>query len=518
MSWTSSAGIVLPDLVPSSLRRRWVSKGFCPGRDLYSLFEVQVRCRPDQEAVVDEGGSLTYAELGREVRVLAVTLSSAGLFSQDIIGIQVRNGRLAVIAELAVAAVGAVALPIPSGRDQAEAILLLGRARASAALVDDASPISAAQHHLPRLRDVFVLPLEAGRTSTNWVSYRVDPESPARIVVSSGAAGDPKMVAYSHNAIAGGLANHLRGLHVAPEGIRDLLLVPLASANGSFGATVTLACFGGTLILPREFDAAVALRMAGAHRATHVFGEPAMLGRMAELVPRLLSFPAMEAVVSSGDFIPQSTVNACRRAFGADVISVYASSGGVHCQTRGPHHSAGLPDPAVAEIRIVDGEVLVRGPVSPLCYVATPGLDARYRTLDGWLRTGDAGHLAPDGELHLLGRIDRAQHAGKALRPADIERELGTHPAVAEVACVTLPDSGSRERLCACVVPRPGHALPTLADFTAFLFEQRGLPLHELPGHLLLVSELPRTNTGRVCRATLSQLIAQRGLAVHGHE
>jgi acyl-CoA synthetase (AMP-forming)/AMP-acid ligase II len=221
-TWTSAAGLTIRDLVPEALRRRWVAEGHCPDRDLYSLFTDQVRQRPDQEAVVDDEGSLTYADLHREVRALAGALVSAGLGERDVIGLQLPNGRHAVVAELAVAAAGAVCLPIPPGRGDADLVALLGASRAAAAIVDGASPVPGIRRRLPALRRVF---------SPSWGGVAPgglpapDPGAPARILVSSGSESTPKMVAYSHNALAGGRANYVRAVHGDPAGIRDLLLV-----------------------------------------------------------------------------------------------------------------------------------------------------------------------------------------------------------------------------------------------------------------------------------------------------
>ncbi|WP_370942352.1 class I adenylate-forming enzyme family protein [Amycolatopsis sp. cg5] len=505
--WTSSAGLAIHDLVPERLRRRWVAEGYCPDRDLYSLFTGQARSRPHQAAVIDDEGSMTYSELHRAVRALAGSLSAAGLGTQDVIGVQVQDGRHAVVAELAVAAAGSVCLPIPPGRGESDLATLLGGARAAAVIVDSASPISLVRERIQYLPAVFVLPCDG----TDPTSLPVpDPEAPARILVSSGSESTPKMVAYSHNAIAGGRANYIRAVHGDTSGIRDLLLVSLASSYGSFGAAVTLCCLGGTLILCGRFDPARALQAIGKHRPTHVFGVPTMLRRMAMLSPSHdEDLSSVRAMVSSGDVLHQSTVDLCRRRFGVDVVSVYGSADGVNTHTREPELGTGFPDPAVTDIQVRGDEVIARGPMTPLCYVGAPQLDARYRLPGGWVRTGDHGRIDDDGRLHLLGRIKRVIiRGGHTISPAEVERELSTHPEIAEVACVPIPDADLGERLCACVAPRPGRAVPSLAALAEFL-SQRGLEPRKLPERLAVFSELPLGHTGKVCHRTLSQLARQ---------
>jgi acyl-CoA synthetase (AMP-forming)/AMP-acid ligase II len=530
--WTSNAGVEISDLVPAPMRRAWSAQGHCPDRDLYTLFSGHVRRHPGRTAVIDAAGTTDYAELDTRVRHIAARLAERGLGERDIIAVQMPNGRDAVAAELAVAAIGAVALPYPPGPGSRGPASLLARARARAVIV--AQPSDAVPHaHLPHLETVFTFG-EGPRTAQSltaparrpFVPRPVDPEAPARILVSSGSEAEPKMVAYSHNAMAGGRATYLRALHAGDGPMRNLVLVPLASSFGSCGTSVTLAALGGTLLVQASFDPAAALRMIVEHRPTHVFGVPAMLHRIAEQPPTSREdFTGLQAVVSSGAALPEATAEACRARFGRPVITVYGSSDGVNCHTAAtglrPEAGTGRPDPAVARIRITDdtgaplpagqpGEICARGPMTPLCYVADPGLDARYRTPTGWVRTGDRGFLDEHGRLHVLGRIKQiVVRGGYNISPAEVERELAAHAAVAEVACVGVPDPELGERLCACIRERPGAPVPDLSELAVFLESRRGLERRKLPELLLRVPEMPLGPTGKICRSTLALLAAR---------
>ncbi|MEU0203423.1 MULTISPECIES: class I adenylate-forming enzyme family protein [unclassified Streptomyces] len=530
--WTSNAGIEIRDLVPARLRRAWVTQGHCPDRDLYTLFSAHVRRHPGRTAVIDPAGALDYAALDTRVRHIAARLAEHGLGERDIIAVRMPNGRDAVAAELAVAAVGAVALPYPPGHGSRGPVSLLGRSRARALIVDEPSD-AVPQAHLPHLETVFTFGEGRGTAQSLAASARqpfvprpVDPEAPARILVSSGSEAEPKMAAYSHNAMAGGRAAYVRALHDGHGPMRNLVLVPLASSFGSCGTSVTLAALGGTLLLQESFDPAAALRMIVEHRPTHVFGVPTMLHRIAEQPPaHREDFTGLRAVVSSGAALPDATADACRRRFGRPVITVYGSSDGVNCHTAAtglrPETGTGLPDPAVARIRIIDdtgavapagqpGEICARGPMTPLCYVADPGLDARYRTSTGWVRTGDRGLFDAHGRLHVLGRIKQiVVRGGYNISPAEVEREIGAHTAVAEVACVGVPDPELGERLCACVRETPGARPPDLPELTRFLESQRGLERRKLPELLLHVREMPLGPSGKICRRTLALLAAR---------
>ncbi|MFI7109609.1 class I adenylate-forming enzyme family protein [Nonomuraea sp. NPDC050227] len=539
LPWTSANGIVLADRVPADVRAAWTARGLCPGLDLYSLFSRHVRRTPEREAVADETGSLDFAALDARVRRAAAALAAAGRGTADIIAVLLPNGRDAVVAELAVAAVGAVALPIPHTRGRRDIAGLLNRSRA-AALITVPELALGLRAGLPYLEQTWTFgPPTPGARSLDevaepdvraWRPACPDAERPARILLSSGTESEPKMVAYSHNAMAGGRGAYLRAVLGEDGPTRNLLLVSLASSYGSCGTSVLLARHGGTLILRARFDAADALRAVERHRPTHLYGVPTMLRRMADSAAEA-DLSSLRRVVSSAQPLHGEARQACARRFGVPLVNVYGSTDGVNCHTgRAPDRwapgLAGTPDPAVAEITIRDaegepvppgepGEIWALGPMTPLCYVAAPDLDDRYRAPGGWVRTGDLGRLDPDGTLWVLDRIKRVvMRGGLSISPAEVERELSAHPDVADAFCVPVPDDDLGERMCACVSPRPGARPPSPAELIVYLREERGLDRRKLPERFLWLPELPLGPTGKVCAATLTRLAAQSAVPV----
>ncbi len=151
--------------------------------------------------------------------------------------------------------------------------------------------------------------------------------------------------------------------------------------------------------------------------------------------------------------------------------------------------------------------------MTPLCYVGAPELDARYRTPDGWVRTGDLGYLDAESVLHVVGRLkDIVIRGGANISPAEVERELTAHPQVRDVACVGVPDPLMGERLAACVVARGAHA-PTLASLGEHL-TGRGLERRKHPEQLLVVPELPLTAAGKPDRAALRRRLTESSALV----
>ncbi|MEU3958108.1 class I adenylate-forming enzyme family protein, partial [Streptomyces achromogenes] len=421
-----------------------------------SLYRARQIADPHRTAVIDAKGKLCYTALDRKARCLAAGLSALGVRAGDVVGVQIPNGRTAVIADLALAALGAVALPFPVGRGGREAASLLRRSEAVAVIAaaehrgnHHAADLLALARELPALRTV----IAAGPTRAvpegavalsdllrtdpkTFAPARPDPDAAARILVSSGSEAEPKMVAYSHNALAGGRGNFLGSLIPDGRPPRCLFLVPLASAFGSNGTPVTLARHGGTLVLLDHFTPDAALEALAAHEPTHVLGVPTMIRMLLDRIAQggHQEFTPPTAVVVGGSPLDEATAAEARQVFGCPVVNLYGSADGVNCHTGltpdsadggspaaggRPGIPAGRPDPLVADIRIAVpgtrelrdvpggsvGEIVARGPMTPLCYVAAPDLDSRYRTEGGWVRTGDLGLIDEDGTLRVVGRL-----------------------------------------------------------------------------------------------------------------
>lgn len=531
------------DLVPRPLRAEWVRSGYCPGKDLYTLFAEQAEAHPDRTAVIDDAGAVDYARLAAAVRRLASTLAAAGVGPCDVVAVQLPNCWQPNAVELAVSAVGAICLPYPTALRERESRALLQRSEAVAAVVasgtggcDTAELLDSVRHDLPTLRDVFVLgepygdfthldPVLSGETTTDhWSPPGIDPDGPARILVTSGTEATPKMVVFSHNAMAAGMGNRLAVLD--PEGMRALLLVPGSTGFGALGTVGVLACHGATLIVTAGFDAARAVALVDEHRPTHLFGVPTMLSDM-------LACPALDQADTSpvrvigGGGAPagEALVKELQQRFGCVFVNRYGTADGAASQTSlddPPDRIAttmGRPDPAVITLRTVDesghdvgvgatGEIWARGPFSAMCYGNAPELDATYRTADGWLKTGDLGMFDEDGYLRVVGRTkDIIKRGGASISPAEIEELLSAHPEVLHVACVGMPDERLGQRVCAYVVPRDPAAAPTLDDLTTLLL-RRGLAKYKLPERLELADELPRNPVGKINKAVLGDRIA----------
>lgn len=534
----NESGIV--DLVPTEVRREWGRNGLYPNATVFQLFLQHVERHPTKKAVLAPDESISYVDLLDCSLRLAAGLRLQGIVAGDVVAYQLTNSWRCCAIDLAVAALGAVVAPFPPGRGRLDIESLLRRCDARAVVV----PAEFAGIDLcelieslrPTLLSVRIPIVEGGEPPPGWSSLdqlmktepfeiealpTVCPDSPVRLLVSSGTESEPKLVAYSHNALLGGRGRFLQRLHVSGHDFRGLYLVPLGSAFGSTATFGSLSWLGGSIVVLPTFDVSAAIQVIERFRPTHILGVPTMFQRIAA-DPALAEVDrsSLVSLVSGGALIDDASVRRCTEAFGCGFISLYGSADGVNCHntlddTSSVVGSVGRPNPSVCEIRIVDdqgtelpqgeiGEIEARGPLSPMQYVNAPELDMCYRDADGWVRTGDLGCIDCDGYLVLAGRKkDIIIRGGVNISPVVIERLATSHPDVVSAACVAVPDTDMGQRLCICVTLRNGAPRFSLQELTDFLLGQ-GLEVHKLPEYLRFYRQLPLSPAGKVDKKQLA--------------
>lgn len=536
------------DVVPQTLRQEWIARGWCPGEDVFSVFTARVREHPAKVAVIDDKGETSYAQLDREALAVAKALSAEGVRAGDIVGIYLPNRHEACAVELGIAAIGAASIAFPVMYRAKEVRSLLGRSQAVACVTmnshngfDHAMAVRGLIDELPDLRSCLVLGGEApgcisldpvlaaaGDSRRSWTGPRnhYDSGAPARIMVTSGTEGEPKMVQYHHDALIGGIANQLT-VFGGNAAMRLFLLPPISSGFGSLATFGVIARHGATLVLTDTFQPANVLQAMAAHDVTILCAVPAMMHVL--LVGQesgAAVTPELRTIYLAGAPIPQALVERALAVFGCDVVSAYGCSDGAFCCTRPEdppdkiETTVGRPTAMVCSFKIVGpdgnelrpgeiGEIWARGPISPLSYLNSANLDRLYRDPQGWTKTGDLGTLDEDGYLRVVDRLkDIIIRGGFNISPAEIEGELIRHPVVSQAVCVGVPHERLGEVTCACITLRPEATAPTLGELREFL-TTRGLAKHKLPDKLRVVEAIPVNPANKVLRRELRDSAAE---------
>jgi long-chain acyl-CoA synthetase len=340
---------------------------------------------------------------------------------------------------------------------------------------------------------------------------------------TSGTTGVPKGVLTTHANLA--IAAHTSSHWAFDE--RSVSLTPLPMFHiGGIGWAYCGLWHGATTILVSEFDPPRVLDVLERERVTNAVLVPTMLQLLAA-VPGAAErdYSALRSIAYGAAPITTPVLKAALATFRCPLFGIYGlteSTGGVVVLEPSDHdpggprehllRSAGRPYPWV-DLAIADpvsgtplgpgavGEVWLRGPNVTPGYFNRPVETAAALTADGWLRTGDGGHLDEQGYLFLSDRIkDMIVSGGENVYPVEVEEALAQHPDVADVAVIGVPDAHWGEAVKALIVPRPG-ARPIAADVIAFARER--LAGYKLPRSVDVVSELPRTPSGKVLKRAL---------------
>lgn len=320
----------------------------------------------------------------------------------------------------------------------------------------------------------------------------LDPDV-ALVIATSGTAGEPKAVELTRDCLRAAAGATAARLETGP-GDRWLCCLPLHHVAGMAILVRSLLAGSEPVVHPRFEPEAVA-RAGGVSLVSLV---PTMLARLLDSGVDLARF---RWVLLGGGPIAPGLLRRAREA-GVNVVTTYGLT-----ETAGGVVYDGAPLDGV-EVRISgEGEVLLRGPTVMRGYRGRPDLTARALE-GGWLHTGDAGAVGPDGALRVLGRLDEMiVTGGEKVAPAEVEAVLSQHPLVAEAAAVGVPDPEWGQRVTAVVV-LSGEARPGLEELRAFVGER--LAGYKAPREVVFVGSLPRAASGKLLRSALLEL-ARRG-------
>jgi malonyl-CoA/methylmalonyl-CoA synthetase len=407
---------------------------------------------------------------------------------------------------------GGVAVPLATSHPpaeleyvirDAEASIVVGSGRQAAALEAIAAATGARFIRTPDLIATDAAPMAVAPPV---------PDRRAMIVYTSGTTGKPKGAVSTHGNLAAQIASLVEAWEWTPRDVA-LLVLPLHHVHGIVNVLGCALAAGASCEMLPQFDAESAWDRLASGDVTVFSAVPTIYHRLIQsydaaptAVQRARSDGArrVRLMMSGSAALPVRTLERWRAITGHTLLERYGMtelgmvlSNPLHGERR--PGSVGTPLPGV-EVRLVDGELEVRGPGVFLEYWKRPD-ETRAAFRDGWFRTGDVAVL-DEGAYRLLGRsnIDIIKTGGYKVSALEIEETLREHPAVADCAVVGAPDDEWGERLVATVELRPGAPL-TLEELQAWARSR--LAPYKIPRELRRVAALPRNAMGKVVKTAL---------------
>ncbi len=467
---------------------------------------------PETEAVECSGASLTFRDLNERVIGLAGALRAHGVGPGDRVAVLAPNSLELVEAIHAVPRAGAILVPLNTRLSADELAWQLTDADPALLLCTDGTREQATAAALAAGRAVpLTMPLPAA--SAGDLCDVHEPADVHSIIYTSGTTGRPKGAMLTFGNFWASAAGSAFNLGVMP-GDRWLACMPLFHVGG-LSIILRSAIYGTTAVVHETFDEARVAASLHDGGITHLSVVSSMLQRVLDCDGRA-SPPALRVVlVGGGPVAPLLLTRALERGF--PVIQTYGlSEAASQVATLSPadarSHVGSAGKPLLVTGLRVDaptgeaGEILVSGPTVTPGYWRNPEATGRG-IRDGWLHTGDVGHLDHDGFLYVLDRRDDLIiSGGENVYPAEVEAALLAFPGVAEAAVVGLPDERWGQRPVAVVVASTVDS----EALTAFL--RARLAAYKLPARIEFVAELPRTASGKVQRHLVrSRLLGEAG-------
>lgn len=328
----------------------------------------------------------------------------------------------------------------------------------------------------------------------------VAPDEPVLLLYTSGTSGRAKGVLHSHNSI-GALIGQLRDHWLIEPGDTFLVPSPIAHIGGSIYAFECPVLLGTTAVLMERWNADEAVALMAAQRCTHMAGATPFLEQILDAAERAgTRLPDLKVFICGGASVPPALIRRATTYFERAKVSRVYGATEVPVATVGalddPNAAADTDGRAgIADIRLVDGEIRVRGPQMLIGYRHA---DDEFRDAEGYFRTGDLGRWQGDC-LVVSGRAkDIIVRNGENIAPKEVEDILIGHPGIAEIAIVGLPDERTGERACAVIVPAAG-ARPGIADLRSFLTAQ-GIARFKIPEQVETWDTLPKNDAGKVLK------------------
>ncbi|MCV7371008.1 acyl-CoA synthetase [Mycolicibacterium duvalii] len=484
------------------------------------------RC-PDKPGLIDERGTLTWAQLDDRCDALGVALQQ---WKPTTVAVMCRNHRGFIEALVGANRIGADVLLLNTSFAGPAMAEVIEREGADVVLYDEefTGTVDRALRDVPGATRVLAwVDTPGGATPTMdslieaHLGQRPEPSDRKSdiILLTSGTTGTPKGA--KRSAGSGGAGDLKAVLDRVPWRAEEPIVIaaPMFHAWG-FSQLLFAALLACPIVTRRKFDPEATLELVDRYRATGLAVVPVMFDRIMDLpdeVRSRYSGKSLRFATASGSRMRPDVVISFMNQFGDVIYNNYNATEAGMIATATPEDLRAAPDTAGrpadgTEIRILDqdfnevptgrtGQIFVRS--GTLFDGYTSGKTKEFH--DGFMASGDMGYLDEAGRLFVVGRDDEMiVSGGENVYPIEVENTLARHPDVKESVVLGVDDEQYGQRLVAFVVPRDG------ASVGADELKQHvrdNLANYKVPRQIAILDELPRGSTGKVVRKELLNLV-----------
>lgn len=513
------------------------------------LLRMAAERNPDRPAMIYHDLTLVYREVVSMVNSIANSLLQLGIRKGDRICLCTGNRPESTITLNAASTIGAVITPMNPLYKEREMAYQLENSEAKMIVIrSEMLPLLQrvlSQEPLPNLKHIVALGEQVPEDMPDALPFarllkgaspklprpvEISPDDMIVLTYSSGTTGLPKGTMLSHHNLA---TNHLQFLTAAGISSSDatLIHVPFYHIYGVL-LTGSFLAAGARQVIMDRFELQPVLDACEKHGPTWLFAVPAMVKAFAEAPGELNQMRTVKYLMSAAAPLPLDPARKLQARTGIRIVQAYGMTEAcpiTHLSPLDPElirmDSPGLPmnntmqkivDIETGEQELPageDGEIIIHGPQVMLGYWKAPEENA-HTLRNGWLHTGDIGHVDADGYLYIVDRKkDMIKYKGFSIAPAELEAVLGEHPAVMETAVVGVPDEEAGEIPKAFVVLQGDFSYRVTSEelITYVNGKLTGYKkLHEVE----FVESLPKIpSSGKILRRELKKLERERSAA-----
>ena len=491
------------------------------------------------------GATWTWGDLARRVDAMAAALAAKGIGKGDRVLVQSKNCNQMFESMFACFQLGAIWVPA-NFRQTPDEVAYLAQSSGASALIchrDFPEHVAAVRETAPGIRSVISIgssefgeeydALVARYSGESVPMATVEHDDPCWFFFTSGTTGRPKAAVLTHGQMAFVVTNHLCDLMPGTtHQDASLVVAPLSHGAGVHQLTQVARGVKTVLLSSERFDIDEAWKLVEQWRITNLFTVPTIVKLLTEhpSVDRH-DHSSLRYVIYAGAPMYREDQKHALRKLGKVLVQYFGLgevTGNITVLPPALHESDDGPDVKIGtcgyertgmQVSIQDeqgrevaagetGEICVCGPAVFAGYYNNPDANAKaFR--DGWFRTGDLGHVDEEGYLYITGRAsDMYISGGSNVYPREIEEKILTHPAVAEVAILGVPDRTWGEVGVAVCVRRP-QAEVGESELLAWM--ESKVARYKIPKRVFFWEALPRSAYGKITKKDIRAELESRG-------